>query len=727
MGSTPISSRLFFILLGLSFIFIIKGQAQANLDRLIFELEQELVDSNKAKLHLQIAEEYFSVSKDTGLLHTQKCLDLALNSHENIEALVFDKIKTLTYKLSDMENYQLSLAGFEQLIAYSNKRANDSLLFVSSYGKAAILLTQGAPIKALEVMKPVLKFTKNGLINERQEMRVYYLMAGIYVSINDLELSIRYTMDALKLAEKNKYQETKIGCYRHLADIYNQQRKYDKSLEYTQKALEIVEETGDSVELSRYHSILATICYNKASESMNKNRAEDMVSFKKYADKALEIALKIDHKRLQGAGYRQLGNYYRDNAMNDTAIVFYTKALELFILTGDRSNQGMVFSNLTESYWLQAKGEKEGDRQKGYWTKAVFYGEKSFEISNELGRASDKRNIAEILSEIYADLGKHYNAYKYLKIYTALADSSYREESVKILEDLEVKYKTEKKELAIKSLNQEKALQLVENKQQKTLLYVVGGALSVVLLLLGLLYWFFAQKRRANEELISKNSLITQQKKLVDQQNEEKELLLKEIHHRVKNNLQIISSLLDLQSSKLDDDVARSAIADGQSRVKSMALIHHKLYQHEHLARINIKEYIGQLFEQIMATLTTTPPNLALDIDEQVAFDIDTAIPLGLILNELLTNACKYAFEEGKQGELSIRLKQKEAGSYTLEVKDNGNGMPANFNLQKARSLGLRLVRRLSKQLLGKATYKNDNGACFCIEFKNTALRKTID
>jgi two-component sensor histidine kinase len=158
-----------------------------------------------------------------------------------------------------------------------------------------------------------------------------------------------------------------------------------------------------------------------------------------------------------------------------------------------------------------------------------------------------------------------------------------------------------------------------------------------------------------------------------------------------------------------------------------MALIHHKLYQHEHLARINIKEYIGQLFEQIMATLTSVPPNLALDIDEKVAFDIDTAIPLGLILNELLTNACKYAFEEGKQGELSIRLKQKEAGSYTLEVKDNGNGMPANFNLQKARSLGLRLVRRLSKQLLGKATYKNDNGACFCIEFKNTALRKTID
>jgi two-component sensor histidine kinase len=727
MGNINTLSRLLFILIGLSCAFIMKSQAQTNLDSLILELEEELVDSNKAKLHLQIAEGYFNVSNDTGLLHTQKCLELALNSNGKIEALVFGKIEMLSYKLSDMENYQLGLACFEQLITYSNKRINDSLLFVSSYGKAAILLTQGEALKALEVMEGVLKLTENGLINERQEMRVYYLMAGIYVSINDLELSIRYTMDALKLAEKNKYQETEIGCYRHLADIYNQQRKYDKSLEYTQKALEIVEETGDSVELSRYHSILATICYNKASEPMNKNRAEDMVSFKRYTKKSLEIALKIDHKRLQGAGYRQLGNYYRDNAMSDTAIVFYTKALEFFILTGDRSNQVMVFSNLAESYWLQAKGERDEDRQKNYWTKAVFYGEKSFEISNELGRASDKRNIAEVLSEIYADLGKHYNAYKYLKIYTALADSSYREESVKILEDLEVKYKTEKKELAIKSLNQEKALQLIENKQQKTLLYAVGGILSVVLLLLGLLYWFFAQKRRANEELTSKNDLITQQKKLVDQQNEEKELLLKEIHHRVKNNLQIISSLLDLQSSKIDDDAARSAIADGQSRVKSMALIHHKLYQHENIATINIKEYIGQLFDQIMATLTATPPNLVLEIDEEVSFDIDTAIPLGLILNELLTNACKYAFEEGKEGELSICLEQKTAGDYSLKVKDNGNGMPADFNLAKARSLGLRLVRRLSKQLLGKATYKNDNGACFCIEFKNTALRKTID
>jgi two-component sensor histidine kinase len=158
-----------------------------------------------------------------------------------------------------------------------------------------------------------------------------------------------------------------------------------------------------------------------------------------------------------------------------------------------------------------------------------------------------------------------------------------------------------------------------------------------------------------------------------------------------------------------------------------MALIHHKLYQHENIATINIKEYIGQLFNQIMATLTATSPNLVLEIDEQVSFDIDTAIPLGLILNELLTNACKYAFDEGEQGELSIRLEQKEAGNYSLEVKDNGNGMPADFNLTKARSLGLRLVRRLSKQLLGKVTYKNDNGACFCIEFKDTALRKTID
>jgi two-component sensor histidine kinase len=158
-----------------------------------------------------------------------------------------------------------------------------------------------------------------------------------------------------------------------------------------------------------------------------------------------------------------------------------------------------------------------------------------------------------------------------------------------------------------------------------------------------------------------------------------------------------------------------------------MALIHHKLYQHENLATINIKEYIGQLFNQIMATLTTKPPNLVLDIDEEVSFDIDTAIPLGLILNELLTNTCKYAFEEGKEGELSIRLEQKAAGDYSLEVKDNGNGMPTDFNLVKARSLGLRLVRRLSKQLLGKATYKNDNGACFSIEFKDTALRKTID
>jgi len=273
----------------------------------------------------------------------------------------------------------------------------------------------------------------------------------------------------------------------------------------------------------------------------------------------------------------------------------------------------------------------------------------------------------------------------------------------------------------------ELTFQKIENKQrrQQNNFLFLGLLVTVV-------FGVFISRRYQTTNRQKK--IIEEQKKQMDislqeikKKNEEKELLLKEIHHRVKNNLQIISSLLDLQSNKIDDPTAKVAIADGQARVKSMALIHHKLYEHENIATINFKEYTEQLYHQIITSLTSLNPTLILEVDSTISFDIDTAIPLGLILNELLTNVCKYAFVDHPNPELKIKLQELEQGNYLLEVQDNGKGMPDDFQFQKARSLGLRLVRRLSKQLFGKTNYENRNGAHFNIHFKDTALRKQID
>lgn len=191
----------------------------------------------------------------------------------------------------------------------------------------------------------------------------------------------------------------------------------------------------------------------------------------------------------------------------------------------------------------------------------------------------------------------------------------------------------------------------------------------------------------------------------------EKEALLREIHHRVKNNLQIIISLLNLQTTRIKDEKTRKLIQESQRRIKTMALIHEHLYQTETLARINIKDYIKKLIEDL-TIFYNTKIKKELEI-ENIQLDIDTAVPLGLIINELATNSIKYAFPNGK-GTITIKLTTKN-NKIELTVADNGIGLPESIDLKKTKTLGLKLVNILTKQLNGKINLKTKPGTKFKI------------
>jgi PAS domain S-box-containing protein len=185
----------------------------------------------------------------------------------------------------------------------------------------------------------------------------------------------------------------------------------------------------------------------------------------------------------------------------------------------------------------------------------------------------------------------------------------------------------------------------------------------------------------------------------------EKEVLLKEIHHRVKNNLQIISSLLYLQSENIEEKATRQMFKDSQNRVKSMALIHEQLYQTDNLARIDLVEYIERLTNHLSRSWRANHVSLQLDI-EALFLTIETAIPCGLIINELVTNAMKYAFpaQEGRHqlaGKIWVTIQPSDNHHLTLSVRDNGVGFPADINFRRPRSLGLTLVTTLVKQIKG--------------------------
>ncbi|MBM4241970.1 MAG: PAS domain S-box protein [Euryarchaeota archaeon] len=214
---------------------------------------------------------------------------------------------------------------------------------------------------------------------------------------------------------------------------------------------------------------------------------------------------------------------------------------------------------------------------------------------------------------------------------------------------------------------------------------------------------------------------ITDRKRTQDQIKaslEEKEVLLREIHHRVKNNLQIIYSLLSLQSAYIKDKYDLGIFKESQNRVKSMAMIHEKLYQSEDFARIKFADYIRSLVSELFASYGVGP-NIKINIKvEDILFDITSAIPCGLIINEILTNSIKHAFPEGIEGRIFIDLHSDDKGKFTLIMGDNGVGLPEDLDFRNTDTLGFQLVNNLVKQLDGTIQLDRKGGTTFKIEFR---------
>jgi len=198
----------------------------------------------------------------------------------------------------------------------------------------------------------------------------------------------------------------------------------------------------------------------------------------------------------------------------------------------------------------------------------------------------------------------------------------------------------------------------------------------------------------------------------------EKETLLKEVHHRVKNNLAVIMSLLNLQAAKAHDPTTRELLRESQNRVRSMAIVHETLYQSRHLSHVEVKPYIEQLCRHLLSSYGLASGRIDFQHDiAPLSLNLDRAIPFGLILNELVSNALKHAFPEGRAGWLRVELGPEKTGEAVLVVKDNGVGLPADIDLFRTRSLGLRLIANLTRQLDGILEVQRQGGTTFRITF----------
>jgi two-component sensor histidine kinase len=199
-------------------------------------------------------------------------------------------------------------------------------------------------------------------------------------------------------------------------------------------------------------------------------------------------------------------------------------------------------------------------------------------------------------------------------------------------------------------------------------------------------------------------------------------VLLKEIHHRVKNNLQVISSLLSLQAMNVQDQTLLEMLRDSENRVRSMALVHERLYRSQDLAHVDFAEYVQGLTSHLFRSYRLDGRGIRLTVDiADVPLTVDVAVPCGLILNELVSNALKHAFPNGHGGEIRVELHEEDEGRVALMVKDDGVGFPADVDFRHTESLGLQLVNTLARQLQGTVELERQSGTAFRICFAQSA------
>ena len=349
--------------------------------------------------------------------------------------------------------------------------------------------------------------------------------------------------------------------------------------------------------------------------------------------------------------------------------------------------------------------------QKEDYEKAKEYlldGQDPVKIENIL-----RRN--RLLAAYYDRIGDYKNSVDYLKRNVRIRDSLNRNESSMKKQQLaavagqEIEYSKKMMEQQKKDLEQSRS-DLQAKEERINIVFI-----SLIFTLLGFAGLVFAYLKS-----IKNQRLIADQKRIIEASLVEKDSLLKEIHHRVKNNLQMVSSLLSLQTKNTRSKAAIEALEEGKSRVKAMALIHQKLYQNDDLSVIEMQGYIESLINSVQSVYKKGGHNINITIDaEGVELDIDRAIPFGLILNELVSNSFKYAFpDDDENGKIYIHLR-KNGGQGYFEYTDNGVGLPEDTDDRANSSMGIRLMNRLVNQLQSTLNIdKTSEGVRFWFNFK---------
>ncbi len=524
----------------------------------------------------------------------------------------------------------------------------------------------------------------------------------VYERRGEIPLALRAYLQALELYKQLGDKENAARVTDYIGIVYSRQENVTQALRYHRQAVALYQELADPRSLALSYSNLGVTLveaglYDEALQ---------------YLRRTLAFAEEADDRYMKTVALNNVGLALNRSGQPAGAKEYLLQALPLSEALGLAPVSGAIYDELGRVYL--ALGELD---------LALSFAQRSLALAMEVGDTHHTPIIQQLLSQVHAARGEYEQAYAYQQLTIAARDSLFSAEKAEVISQIRTRHEIEGMEREIESLQQQSRIQRLQTQQRHNALL---GGLGVLVLVAGFSFNRYRLKQKANRLLTAQNEEICRQREELranlDEKSlmlEEKELLVREIHHRVKNNLQVLSSMLRLQAQALDNPAALAPMQDMQARVLSMSFLHRELYGEDDSTHIEMQRYVETLSRHLLHAFNADGRVCCRVHAHGAQFNADTAVPLGLILNELLSNALKHAFPDGRQGSVRVDLERADAEDwYELTVSDDGAGWSGRAVPEQTATVGLTLVRMMTRQLRGTVQHANGVGLSHTIRFQ---------
>ena len=706
MYITAIHTQAVAFVIALAFITN-EGLSQDRIDSLYTALDKARNADQKLNTYLKLADELMNINirKVPAILDSAKNLSLTKNNKDGL-----GKVNQLSGIERWLNGYYQEAEFYLHQAAHLHKAQNDSFNLARDFSYLGLVFHyQAKHDSTLYYHQEALKINRQLNLKKRIAHNLDNI-ALTHHQLGNFNKVIKYTSEALDIRSRMEGYVSRTNFYNFGGKAFSQ-KALNEAIQYHKKVLREEMSQGSGPEK-------IGPCLNNIASTYHNVEMYDSAIY--YFKKGAEVTYKSGLMNRYAGYLNELGETYLANGQFLEAESTFTESSAIWDSIGTRISISIVKYNLAQAY-LELDKIRSGKylaqsvfnlakemSQNSFFSRTAYLYARFLLKEDNFQQALEYTNIAlnnalkiniqdrilegySLMAEINNLIGHHQQVVNYLEKYNQLRDSLYNAEGSLQLAQMLVVYETERKNREIDILNAEnlnKSLQL----RQRNLITLLS--LGLVILLIGMVL----NRYRYIRKLASQKKFIEKQKDHLEIANREKELMLSEIHHRVKNNLQVIISMLSLQSRNITNEDVKTELERNKDRLSAMAIIHQQLYKNDHEAWVNLKDYVESLINHILISYEKQKIDLQLNID-QVKVDFDTAISIGLILNELVCNSIKYAFHKTKHPLLLITLKC-EGNNMSLRVKDNGEG----YHREEVRqgSFGLRLVNSLVKELNGK-------------------------